>query len=85
MALASFIAIRTPAYESADEPGHVQNIETMVRGHWYGMDSRCEKLNPYCSGTEAHQAPLYYLVFAGWQRLLGVPARADLPRPVPTL
>jgi hypothetical protein len=76
VALASFIAIRTPAYESADEPSHVQNIETMVRGHWYGMDSRCEKLNRYCSGTEAHQAPLYYLVFAGWQRLMGVPSRA---------
>jgi hypothetical protein len=76
VALASFIAIRTPAYESADEPGHVQNIETLVRGHWYGMDSRCEMLNRYCSGTEAHQAPLYYLAFAGWQRLVGVPARA---------
>jgi hypothetical protein len=76
VALASLIAIRTPAYESADEPGHVQNIETLVRGHWYGMDARCEKLNRYCSGTEAHQAPLYYLVLAGWQRLVGVPARA---------
>ncbi len=76
VALASFIAIRTPAYESADEPGHVQNIETLVRGHWYGMDSRCEKLNRYCSGTEAHQAPLYYLALAGWQWVAGVPARA---------
>ena len=87
VALASFIAIRTPAYESADEPSHVQNIETMVGGRWYGMDSRCEALNRYCSGTEAHQAPLYYLVFAGWQRLVGVAARpayhgqARLPGP----
>jgi hypothetical protein len=73
--LGSTIAMKTPAYESADEPSHVQNIETLVRGHWYGMDSRCEMNNRYCSGSEPHQAPLYYLVFAGWQRLVGVPAR----------
>ena len=24
-----------PAYESADEPGHVENIESLVSGHWY--------------------------------------------------
>ncbi len=81
--LATVIAIKTPAYESADEPGHVQNIETLVRGQWYGMNGHLHGLNCeligrsfHCAGTEAHQAPLYYLLFAGWQRVVGVPAQA---------
>ncbi len=67
------IAVNTPAYESSDEPGHVENIETLVSGHWYGMRSNCQ---PPCSGNEAQQGPLYYLVMAGWQKLAGVPAHA---------
>ena len=67
------IAVKTPAYESSDEPGHVENIETLVGGHWYGMRSNCQ--SP-CSGNEAQQGPLYYLVMAGWQKLAGVPAHA---------
>jgi hypothetical protein len=35
--LASTIAVKTPAWESNDEPDHVQNIEALVAGHWYGM------------------------------------------------
>jgi hypothetical protein len=74
--LASVIAFRTPAYESADEPGHVENIETLVSGHLYGMSSTCPVDQPTrCSGTEAHQPPLYYLIMAGWQLAVGVPAR----------
>jgi hypothetical protein len=68
-ALASIIAVKTPAWESADEPGHVQNIETLVQGHWYRIDSRCDA----CAGNEAHQAPLYYLLMAGWQELVRAP------------
>jgi hypothetical protein len=69
--LATIIAIKTPAYESADETGHVQNIETLASGDWYGMNAPCRP-NPnigllQCAGDEAQQAPLYYLVFAGWQ------------------
>lgn len=72
------IAIKTPAYESADEPGHVQNVETLVSGHWYGLNAPCQ-LNPRlglleCSGNEAQQAPLYYLLFVGWQKVAGQPA-----------
>lgn len=74
--LGTVIALGTPAYESADEPGHVQDIETLVSGHWYGMNSKCRLSNRFCSGSEAHQAPLYYLVFAGWQRLVGEPYHA---------
>jgi hypothetical protein len=82
VALGTVVAVKTPAWESADEPGHVQNIETLVGGHWYTMDAPC-RLDPpigllQCSGDEAVQAPLYYLLFAGWQRLVGLPARAPL-------
>jgi len=78
MAVTTFIAVKTPAYESADEPGHVQNIETLVSGHWYGMNAPCRP-NPtigllQCSGDEAQQAPLYYLLFAGWQKAINQPA-----------
>jgi len=55
--------------------GHVQNIETLVNGHWYCLNSKCQALNRFCTGDEAHRAPLYYLVSAGWQRLVGVPYR----------
>jgi Dolichyl-phosphate-mannose-protein mannosyltransferase len=93
--LASVVAIKTPAYESGDEPSHVQNIETLVSGHWYGMNSQCHLqlhisglragphgvLRPsgptsatlvHCSGFEPGQAPLYYLLFAGWQKVVGI-------------
>jgi Dolichyl-phosphate-mannose-protein mannosyltransferase len=86
--LGTFIAIKTPAYESADEPGHVQNIETLVSGNWYGMKSSCRFsiFEPApgllgCQGDEAHQAPLYYLALAGWQRLVDLPARAPYRGP----
>ena len=76
---ARVIALKTPAYESADEPDHVQNIETLVSGRWYSMDAFCGRFDGielhYCSGDEAQQAPLYYLVMAGWQRVVGVPAQ----------
>jgi 4-amino-4-deoxy-L-arabinose transferase-like glycosyltransferase len=80
--LASVIAIKTPAWESADEPDHVDNIESLVGGHWYGIDTQCKYLstNPLCQNDEAQQAPLYYLVMAGWQRSVGLP-----PRPPPKL
>jgi hypothetical protein len=78
VALGLLIAFKTPAYESADEPGHVQNIETLVGGHWYGMSSSCRTqpdvaLLLNCSGDEAQQAPLYYLLMAGWQRAAHIP------------
>lgn len=82
VALGVVIAAKTPAWESADEPGHVENIETLASGHWYDMDAPCH-LDPrlgllQCSGDEAVQAPLYYLLFAGWQRLVDQPLRPPL-------
>jgi hypothetical protein len=88
--IASVVAIKTPAWESADEPGHVQNIESLVSGHWYGIPSHCSHLpQPRvfdCAGTEPNQAPLYYLGLAAWQKAVGISAqspyrgRSDLAR-----
>jgi dolichyl-phosphate-mannose-protein mannosyltransferase len=75
--LGVFIAVKTPAFESADEPGHVENIETLVSGHWYSVTPHCKvtvlTVFDCFNGTEAHQAPLYYLILAGWQRVAGQP------------
>lgn len=82
--MATVISLNTPAWEASDEPAHVQNIETLVSGHWYGMNSAChETLHGFkdCSSTEAHQAPLYYLVMAGWQTVVGHPRRTPAPGP----
>ena len=80
------IALRAPVGVSNDEPSHMQNVETLATGHWYGMHlgkvkiftTGGEHLNVGASsGLEAHQPPLYYLTLAGWQRLssikLGMP------------
>ena len=76
MALGTVIAIETPAWESSDEPGHVLNIETIASGHWYQIDLNCPATPQTtilsCNGDEPQQAPLYYLVMAGWQRLIGL-------------
>jgi len=83
--LGTFVAFKTPAYEAADEPSHVQNIETLASGHWYGISTKCRLtrhgLVDCTGGDESHQAPLYYLLFAGWQRLVGVPPRAPARLP----
>jgi Dolichyl-phosphate-mannose-protein mannosyltransferase len=80
VALASVIAIRTPAWESADEPDHVYNIEQIVSGHWYGINTHCGFLStsttPSCVPRETQQAPLYYLVMAAWQKMVGLSPRS---------
>ena len=84
LAVGTIIAVRTPAYEAADEPGHVQNIETLASGHWYGMNAPCRLDRRIgllqCSGDEANQAPLYYLLFAGWQKITGQPVQPQFNR-----
>ncbi len=65
------VLLRTPAWEANDEPDHVRNIESLVRGEWYRVDPTV--------GAETYQAPAYYLLVAGWQRLWGSPAREAHP------
>ena len=85
--LASVVAYETPSWQSSDEPEHVLNIETLVSGHWYRMNMDCRPPPPptsllSCSGDEAHQAPLYYALMAGWQELAGLPSEPP-PRVFP--
>ena len=65
--LALTFSLLTRAYEDDDEQAHTQYIEYVVRN-----DSI-----PHISTVnlqESHQPPLYYLLAAGWQELLHIPA-----------
>lgn len=64
--LAGAVLSLTPPWESNDEPDHVQNVETLVAGHWYKIT--------HDGNLESIQAPLYYLVLAGYQKLTRTPA-----------
>jgi 4-amino-4-deoxy-L-arabinose transferase-like glycosyltransferase len=80
--ITSTIALQTPAWESPDEPSHVENVETLVAGHWYRIPtgSRIRSANVPIS-FELHQPPLYYLLLAGFQRLVGEPPHSVRPGP----
>jgi hypothetical protein len=87
-ALTSVIAIKTPAWEAQDEPDHVQNVEVLAAGHWYRIPGSL--LHQRSSGVstrsrfisnELHQPPLYYLLLAAYQRLIGLHSRAVDPGP----
>jgi hypothetical protein len=87
--LSAVVAVKTPAWESNDEPAHVKNIEAIAAGHLYGMHlghphivvfyGQRVNVTPSASGSEAHQAPLYYALLAGWQRSVDVPVRTPDP------
>src|SRR5215207_6205553 len=68
---AAGLLVATPAWEAADEPDHVKDVETLASGDWYRMEPGALR--------EAHQAPLYYAVLAAWQKTWHVPVRT--PRP----
>ncbi len=67
LALALPYTFLTRAWEANDELDHATYIEYIVR---HGALPRISGLNGY----ESHQPPLYYLLAAGWQKLLGIPA-----------
>ena len=67
LALALPYSLLTRAWEANDELDHATYIEYIVR---HGGLPRISALN----GHESHQPPLYYLLAAGWQKLLGIPA-----------
>ena len=60
-------SLLTRAWEANDELDHTRYIEYIVA---HGALPRISVAN----GHESHQPPLYYLMAAGWQKLLGVPA-----------
>ena len=69
--MALTIAQATPAWEANDEPDHVANVATLTSGHWYRLGT----------GFESHQPPLYYLLLAGYERVLGLPPKPVVPPP----
>lgn len=69
--LSASIAASTPAWEANDEPDHVRNVEQIAGGHWYRIEPG--------AGFESHQAPLYYMLLAAWQK--SVRMNAELPHP----
>jgi hypothetical protein len=73
-ALTLAIALLNPPWEAPDETYHVQNVETLLDGHWYRIEPG--------AGLEPHQPPLYYLLLAGVQEASGHGARAVHP-PIP--
>jgi 4-amino-4-deoxy-L-arabinose transferase-like glycosyltransferase len=66
----------TPAWEPNDEPYHAMYVEHIVA---HGSFPRIGLAN----GIESHQPPLYYLMAAGWQWLLHIPAFVPSPSPIP--
>ncbi|HVA07903.1 MAG TPA: hypothetical protein VNG12_14280, partial [Acidimicrobiales bacterium] len=67
-------SLRTRAWESYDEQAHVQYVEFIARHHsipHIGL----------ANGIESHQPPLYYLLAAAWQKLLGITPFSTEARP----
>ena len=60
----------TPAWEANDEPDHVENIQIVASG----------RLPVVGDNVEGGQPPLYYVVAAAWQDLLGIDPIANEPR-----
>lgn len=69
-------SVLTPAWEPNDELDHALYVEHIVA---HGTLPRIALAN----GIESHQPPLYYLLVAAWQKLLGIPAFTPSASPVP--
>ena len=67
LALALTFTLLTRAYEADDEGAHADYVEYVVRHHSIPHID-------VANGGESHQPPLYYLLEAGWQEVLGIPA-----------
>lgn len=78
LALAVPFSLLTRAWEANDELDHATYIEYIVA---HGSLPRISAAN----GHESHQPPLYYLVAAAWQKLLGIPAFKPSATPNPAV
>jgi len=76
LAAALSFSLLTRAWEANDELDHVKYVEYIVA---HGSLPRISAAN----GHESHQPPLYYLLEAAWQKLLGLPAFAPSATPNP--
>ena len=78
LALALPYSLLTRAWEANDELDHAAYIEYIVR---HGALPQISGLN----GHESHQPPLYYLLAAAWQKLLGIPSFTPSAEPNPAV
>lgn len=78
LSMALCYSLMTKAWEANDELDHATYIEFIVR---HGYLPRISAAN----GHESHQPPLYYVLAALWQKLLGIPAFTPSARPNPSL
>ena len=69
-------SLLTRAWEPNDEIDHALYVEYIIS---HGSLPRIGLVN----GVESHQPPLYYLLVAGWQELLRIPAFVPAPTPNP--
>jgi hypothetical protein len=80
-ALTVTYSLLTPAWEANDEPAHTANAEHILyNGTLYPLEFSSEYPVPNrlfkkrVLWFESHQPPLYYLLLAGWQKALRIPA-----------
>lgn len=76
--LALCYSLMTRAWEANDELDHATYVEYIVRHGSLPLISAA-------NGHESHQPPLYYLLAAGWQKLLDIPAFTPSATPNPRL
>ena len=67
LSMALTFTLLTRAYEADDENAHITYTEYVYRHDSIPLIS-------VANGAESHQPPLYYVLAAGWQHLLGIPA-----------
>jgi len=75
-------SLLTPAWEANDEPAHTANAEhilykrtlyPLIFHSEFPVSNRPGRMKQVF-WFESHQPPLYYLLLAGWQKFLGIPA-----------
>jgi len=67
LVFALIYSFMTPAWEANDEADHTIYAERIIEHH------KLPRIGLQ-NGHESHQPPLYYVVLAGWQRVLHIPS-----------
>ncbi len=76
LSLSAFFTTHIRAWTGDDEIAHTDYVEYIVQ---HGAIPRISLAN----GDASHQPPLYYLVAAGWQEVLGIPSFHPKEAPAP--
>jgi hypothetical protein len=76
LSLSAFFTTHIRAWTGDDEIAHTDYVEYIVQ---HGAIPRISLAN----GDASHQPPLYYLIAAGWQEVLGIPSFHPKEAPAP--